>query len=92
VNFLKRFQQGITSRKAPEPVDYLHIGGKRIPLYVIESVDGVPFVSGMQGQICTTYSVEDGTKTHGESNYRPFCISVDFAMEKYTKERFSYLN
>ncbi len=42
-------------------------------------MDGVPFVSGMQGLIVTTYMAEDFDQPPGENNPKPVCMFVELA-------------
>jgi hypothetical protein len=62
-----------------------HIGGERIPVFVNESVEGVAYVSGMQGLICTTFMGEAQTQEVGENKLTPCFLSVDLAtpMDSY---------
>lgn len=66
-----------------EKVGYIQKGNRRITLYEIESVDGVPFVSGIQGLICTTFTGVDERQPPGENNPKPVCMSVDLVTTKH---------
>lgn len=66
-----------TLPRLSEEVVCLHIGGEYIPLYVSENVDGVAFVSGMQGLICTTFMVEEPDLPPGENGLMPYFLSAE---------------
>ena len=56
--------------------DSLPIDGRLIPGSKNENMDGVAFVSGTQGVICTTFTVEEFHRTTGESRLKPVCGSA----------------
>ena len=66
--------------------DYLPIDGRFIIKSENENVDGVAFVSGTQGVICTTFLVEEVHLLTGESRQTPVCGSAVLAtpMDIYT--------
>jgi hypothetical protein len=51
-----------------------------------ESVEGVAFVSGMQGAICTTFMVEEYHRRTGKRVLKPVCGSAVLAthMDMFT--------
>jgi hypothetical protein len=49
----------------------LPLDGRLMPQSRSESVDGVAFVSGTQGVIATTFTVEEFHRQTGESRHRP---------------------
>jgi hypothetical protein len=57
----------------------LPLDGRLIPQSKNENVDGVAFVSGIQGVIVTTFMVEVVTPPIGGSNLKPVCGSVALA-------------
>ena len=57
----------------------LPLDGRLITQSRNESVEGVAFVSGMQGLICTTFMVAVVTPKTGESNQKPVCGSAVIA-------------
>ena len=57
----------------------LPLDGRLIPQSKNESVDGVAFVSGIQGAIVTTFMVEAVTPPVGGSNLKPVCGSAAIA-------------
>lgn len=56
--------------------DLLPIDGRLITKSRNESVDGVAFVSGIQGVICTTFTVEEYHRLTGKSRLKPVCGSA----------------
>ena len=59
--------------------DSLPVDGRLIMRSGSEKLDGVAFVSGIQGVICTTYMDVEYHPTTGESRLRPVCGSVGIA-------------
>lgn len=54
----------------------LPLDGRLIPQSRNESVEGVAFVSGIQGVIVTTFTVAQETPIHGVSLLKPACGSA----------------
>ena len=59
-----------------ENLGFLPIDGRLITRSKNENVDGVAFVSGIQGVICTTFMVEEYHRLTGESRLKPVCGSA----------------
>ncbi len=57
----------------------LPIDGRLVTQSRNENVDGVAFVSGIQGVICTTSTVEEIQIPTGKSRLRRFCLSAVLA-------------
>jgi hypothetical protein len=68
-----------TLPRLSEEAVYKHIGGERTVKYVNENVEGVAFVSGMQGLIAITFMEEEPTETVGENKLTPCFLSVEVA-------------
>ena len=68
-----------TSLNLSDVQDSLPIDGRLITLSKNENVDGVAFVSGIQGVICTTFTVEEIQIPTGKSRLRHLCGSAAFA-------------
>lgn len=60
--------------------DSLPIDGRLIMRSKNENVDGVAFVSGTQGVICTTFTVEEFHRLTGKSRLKPACGSAVLAI------------
>jgi hypothetical protein len=65
-----------TSHGRNEGQGSLPIDGRLITKSRNENVDGVAFVSGTQGVICTTFTVEEVHLITGESRLKPVCGSA----------------
>ena len=65
-----------TSQNPSVGQDSLPIDGRLIPGSKNESVEGVAFVSGTQGVICTTFLVEEFHRQTGRSRLKPVCGSA----------------
>ena len=65
-----------TSLSQSENLGFLPIDGRLITRSKNENVDGVAFVSGIQGVICTTFTVEEVSLLTGKSRLKPACGSA----------------
>ena len=65
-----------TSPNPSEGLGYLPIDGRLIITSKDENLDGVAFVSGIQGVICTTFTVEEVHLMTGKSRWKPVCGSA----------------
>lgn len=69
-----------TSPNPNENLGLLPIDGRLITKSKDENVDGVAFVSGIQGVICTTFTVEEVHLMTGKSRLMPVCGSAVLAI------------
>jgi hypothetical protein len=75
----KAIPLGITSLSLNVVPASVPVDGRLILRSRSESVEGVAFVSGIQGAIVTTFMVEVVTPKTGESNQKPVCGSAAIA-------------
>ena len=68
-----------TSQNQNAGLGSLPLDGRLITQSKNESVEGVAYVSGMQGVICTTFMVEEFHLLTGKSRWKPVCGSVELA-------------
>ena len=68
-----------TSQKQNVGQGLLPIDGRLIMQSKNESVEGVAFVSGIQGVICTTFTVEVLSRTTGKKHLKHVCGSAAIA-------------
>ena len=68
-----------TSQNQSVSQGLLPIDGRLILSSKDESVEGVAFVSGIQGVICTTFLVEEFHLLTGKSRLKPVCGSAAIA-------------
>jgi hypothetical protein len=70
---------GITSPSLSAGPEYPPLDGRLIMQSKNESVEGVAFVSGIQGVIATTFMVAVVTPKTGENRLKPVCGSAAIA-------------